>query len=275
MTASMKNTPRPRQLFILLMILLAVLAALPAFAQDDDEERHQRLRQVVRIGPTDCDESQQLGTHGYLGVEMTSLTPDLRRHFGVPEASGVMVGSLDEDSPAAQAGLQVGDVITRFDGEDVDSSWSLTHAVRGHDGGTIVDVEYWRDGKVSNATVTLGEKQRCGFDLSPALAEKLELQSLRIQEQIEKSMPDLETFIESHQLSAEQMEKAMERMREAMEGVDWEAKFESQMERMKEIDMKAVEERLREATERLHELEEKMHQQELELREMEEEGGEV
>ena len=62
----------------------------------------------------------------YLGVELVNLNEPLRAHFGVPEGSGVLVSNVVENSPAARAGLQVGDILTRFDGEDVASSRRLT-----------------------------------------------------------------------------------------------------------------------------------------------------
>src|SRR5262245_15606747 len=56
---------------------------------------------VVRIG----------GKHagGFLGVQLIGITPELRQHYGVPKDAGVLVGAVEADSPAAKAGIQVGD----------------------------------------------------------------------------------------------------------------------------------------------------------------------
>ena len=48
-----------------------------------------------------------------LGVGLTDLTPELREHFGVGGDAGVMISRVVEDSPAAKAGLRVGDIIER------------------------------------------------------------------------------------------------------------------------------------------------------------------
>ena len=54
---------------------------------------------------------------GYLGIGLTDLTPELRAHFGVPEASGVMVSKVEPGSPAEKAGLQPKDRIRRIDAQ--------------------------------------------------------------------------------------------------------------------------------------------------------------
>ena len=44
---------------------------------------------------------------GFIGLQPVEMTPDLRQHFGAPRDAGVFVGSVEADSPAAKAGLQV------------------------------------------------------------------------------------------------------------------------------------------------------------------------
>jgi S1-C subfamily serine protease len=48
---------------------------------------------------------------GSLGLCAAELTPDLRRHFGAPAGAGLLVTAVGPDSPAARAGVQVGDVV--------------------------------------------------------------------------------------------------------------------------------------------------------------------
>ena len=54
---------------------------------------------------------------GYLGVTLQPLPRDLARYWGQPNVHGVVVGSVAHDSPAERAGLAVGDVLLKFDGE--------------------------------------------------------------------------------------------------------------------------------------------------------------
>ena len=96
----------------------------------------------------------------FLGVQMTELSSELRVHFGVPEDAGVMVSKVVDDSPAARAGVEVGDIISAVDGEIVSSGRSLARAIRGHEGGTAVTLEIWRDGQVETLTATLEERKR-------------------------------------------------------------------------------------------------------------------
>jgi hypothetical protein len=106
---------------------------------------------------------------GFLGVELTDLTPELRLHFGAPEDAGVLVGRVEDDSPALRAGLRVGDVITRLDGEDVSSSFALTTRIGGHEKGDLVGLEVVRDGKVQTLSATLETRQRTQIEVGHLL----------------------------------------------------------------------------------------------------------
>jgi hypothetical protein len=99
------------------------------------------------------------GKGGFLGVATTELTPELRRYFGVPEEAGVLVARVVDDSAAALAGVQVGDILTAVGGSTVVSTGDLVHAVRGLEPGSAVDLEVWRDGTLQTLAATLGERQ--------------------------------------------------------------------------------------------------------------------
>lgn len=87
-----------------------------------------------------------------LGVQYQELTPQLAKYFGVDD--GVLISAVDDDSPAARAGLRAGDVVTGVNGKAVESGRDLVEAVRDaeRDAATI---EYMRDGKPASAEVTL------------------------------------------------------------------------------------------------------------------------
>jgi hypothetical protein len=99
------------------------------------------------------------GKGGFLGVATSELTPELRRHFGVPEDAGVLVAKVVDGSAAATAGVQVGDILTAVDGNAVDSASDLIHAIRKLEPGAAVDLELWRDGTLQSFGATLGERQ--------------------------------------------------------------------------------------------------------------------
>lgn len=89
-------------------------------------------------------------THAVLGVSVGGDTTTSQAVAGVPLKS-VTAGGV-----AAKAGLQVGDVVTSIDGQQVTTSDALIAAVRNHAPGQQVKVEYSRSGKTGSATVTLG-----------------------------------------------------------------------------------------------------------------------
>ena len=97
-------------------------------------------------------------TRGHLGVELRELTPELQTHFGAPEGSGVLVAGVSDDSPAAAAGIRVGDVITAVDSLAVDSVRDLSREIR-HRPGETVSIEVYRDGRPRQLSATLGERE--------------------------------------------------------------------------------------------------------------------
>jgi serine protease Do len=56
---------------------------------------------------------------GYLGISIQPLHRELASHWGIRDVHGVIVGTVNRGSPAERAGLRVGDIITRFDGQPV------------------------------------------------------------------------------------------------------------------------------------------------------------
>ncbi len=86
--------------------------------------------------------------HAYLGVSLQAA----------PGARGAAIGAVTKGSPAAKAGLQAGDVVTAFDGEEIESPDALTAAVSAKSPGDEVTVTYTRDGDSHTAQVTLGTR---------------------------------------------------------------------------------------------------------------------
>jgi membrane-associated protease RseP (regulator of RpoE activity) len=84
------------------------------------------------------------GKRAHLGVRLTDLSSELRDHFGAPKDSGVLVASVEEDSPAEKAGVKVGDIIVGVDGKDVASSTDLRRALKDKKEGDSVRLEVLR-----------------------------------------------------------------------------------------------------------------------------------
>ena len=76
-----------------------------------------------------------------VGVSTMGLTKQLAEYFGIAGGRGVLVTSVTEGSPAAQAGVRAGDVITAVDGETVDSSGEFSRVInRKKEGGVTLTI---------------------------------------------------------------------------------------------------------------------------------------
>ncbi|MGV8883084.1 MAG: trypsin-like peptidase domain-containing protein [Rhodoglobus sp.] len=96
-------------------------------------------------------------THGLLGAAVVNVTEDeTQKDAGVIGAS---IRELTQGGAAAAAGLQVGDIITAFDGVPVSGKTDLTAQVRTHAAGAKATVTYVRGGKSGTTDVTLGTLQ--------------------------------------------------------------------------------------------------------------------
>jgi serine protease Do len=119
------------------------------FAIPSDLARH-IMENLVQFGHV---------TRGYLGVGISRLTPALAKEFGLPaDARGAVVGSIEEDGPAAKAGLQVYDVITNFEGKPVIDSGRFRFDVAAAKPGTEASIGVWRDGKTETLAITVGRR---------------------------------------------------------------------------------------------------------------------
>jgi serine protease Do len=96
---------------------------------------------------------------GRIGVAIQEVTRDLADGFGLPRASGALVSSVEPDSPAAQGGIQQGDVIVRFAGREVGASNDLPRIVAAVQPGTSVPVDVYRAGTLQTLKLTVGEWQ--------------------------------------------------------------------------------------------------------------------
>src|SRR4051812_35021876 len=97
-------------------------------------------------------------TKGRLGVMVMSLTPELRKHFGAADDRGVLVAHIEPGSPAAMAGIAVGDVIVEVRGQKIEEAPDVRSALASVNGPTVA-VDIVRDGKPRSIQVTLDSKR--------------------------------------------------------------------------------------------------------------------
>ena len=92
---------------------------------------------------------------GLLGIHIQEVTDDLSKSMGLDRPHGVLVSDVNEDSAADEAGLAVGDVILKVDGQTTDSVAELRNTIAHTAPGTKVKLLVWRDGKERSFTATL------------------------------------------------------------------------------------------------------------------------
>jgi serine protease Do len=147
-------------------------------------------------------------SRSWLGVTIQPLTPELVKGFSLQDAKGALVANVNEDSPAAKAGIKPGDIITEYDGHKVTRSEDLPRLVAETPAGSDVQVTVLRDGKSVRlqARVTKldepdqkvasegGDKAKLGVavePVTPSVARELGLKAAKgvVVKQVEEGSP--------------------------------------------------------------------------------------
>ena len=119
--------------------------------------------------------------YGYLGVQIQEVTPDVASAIGLDHPAGALVSEVTDGSPAAKAGIQTGDVITGFAGQEIKEPKDLSRAVADVAPGARETLDVWRNGKAMQISADVG---RNGDDVKTASAEgnggKSSEQALRV-----------------------------------------------------------------------------------------------
>ncbi|MYL24317.1 Do family serine endopeptidase [Halomonas alkaliantarctica] len=101
-------------------------------------------------------------SRGWLGVSIQPVTKALAESFGMEQAEGALIAELAPEAPAAENGLQAGDIILEVNGQEVDRSATLPRLIGEIAPGEEVELLVLRDGQQKNLTVTLGEWPNAG-----------------------------------------------------------------------------------------------------------------
>lgn len=108
-------------------------------------EIQEQLRSVGRV------------QRGRIGVVIQEVSRELAESFGLTKAAGALVNGVEKGGPAEKAGIESGDIITRFNNRVVDSSSDLPRIVGGTKPGTSVSMEVWRKGASRDLNIVVGE----------------------------------------------------------------------------------------------------------------------
>jgi S1-C subfamily serine protease len=98
--------------------------------------------------------------HPLLGVTGEDITPELAEEFGLEANRGAVVVGVQDDTGAAEAGLEAGDIIVEVNGDPLATMSELVAIVRENDPGDELELVVVRNGEEMTFTVTLSERPR-------------------------------------------------------------------------------------------------------------------
>src|SRR6476660_2368234 len=104
------------------------------------------------------------GNGGYIGVQTQEVTRDNFAKFGLRDVRGVAVEKVMEKSPAEAAGIQAGDVIVKFNGDEVTSARKLTRLIGEVDPDHQAKVTVLRGGREQDINVTIAKRPMPEFN---------------------------------------------------------------------------------------------------------------
>lgn len=190
-------------------MLLAMLLTTAAFAGEGEKKE----KAVVAPGGVAVEvhdgktlkiiDERKLVSRGFLGVSLEDLTPALREYFHASKNTGVLVSTVDPESPADKAGLKAGDVIVSVDGAKVQSARDIGRMIADHKGGDQVRLEIIRNGAPQQLFATLIEKKRPQVYL--------------------RRVPEGDVMFWNDERSA----AAMKKLQQFMDSPEWHARIES------------------------------------------------
>jgi len=131
-------------------------------------------------------------TGSYLGVAVADVNPDRVKALKLKEERGVEITRVEDDSPAAKAGLKTGDVVLEYNGQRVEGTEQFVRMVRETPEGRQARLVVSRDGSTQTLTATIGaQKGERGFFIGqPFDNEKLQAQMDKLRDQL-RVIPDI------------------------------------------------------------------------------------
>jgi serine protease Do len=94
---------------------------------------------------------------GRIGVQIEQVSKDVAESIGLGKPTGALVRGVEAGSPAEKAGVEAGDIITRFDGKTVEKYSDLPRLVGGTKPGSKSSMTVFRRGSTKDLTITIAE----------------------------------------------------------------------------------------------------------------------
>ena len=96
-------------------------------------------------------------TRGRIGVQIDQVSKDVAESIGLGKAQGALIRGVESGAPAEKAGIEAGDIITKFEGKTIDKASDLPRMVGNVKPGTKATVTVFRRGTSRDIVVTIAE----------------------------------------------------------------------------------------------------------------------
>ncbi len=144
-----------------------------------------------------------------LGIQVQSMPAQLRAYFGAPKDGGVLVGAVEEGSPAEKAGLKAGDVVVDVDGAAVDDPGDVIKAVAKKQDGEATTLGVIRDKRRMSVTAHVrGPAPGPGMGAYDRLPHDFGLDNLGLRWFSPDGWKKIEERLQAIEKRLEQLEKA-------------------------------------------------------------------
>jgi serine protease Do len=159
-----------KRIFLTLTVLMALTAALLPAQSGDPEQWLAAAQPAPPRPPMHAPPPPQamLGMPlipggSYLGIGITEIDAERAKALKLPEERGIEITRVDEDTPAAKAGLKKGDVVLEFNGQRVEGAEQFQRLVRETPVGRQVKLLIHREGATQTITATVGPRKAQTF----------------------------------------------------------------------------------------------------------------
>ena len=97
-------------------------------------------------------------SRGFIGVSSQNITPQMAKAFNLTSADGVIVASVAANGPAAQAGVQVGDILVMINDTSIKDVTSMINEIAKLKPGTSAKISLQRNGQMIQLPIVIGER---------------------------------------------------------------------------------------------------------------------
>jgi serine protease Do len=126
------------------------------------------------------------GSRSFLGVGVAEINSDRAKALKLKEERGVEITRVEDDSPAAKAGLKVGDVVLEYNGQRLEGTEQFVRMVRETPEGRQARLLVSRDGSTQTLTATIAARKGTAVFGEPFELEQLRGNADKIKGQMEK-----------------------------------------------------------------------------------------